>query len=198
MTTTTNIATKWYPTDNTSGIDFQKTQTISVTTAPEYPGLQANLGDLAVGNNESLWLFVMASTPVSTNNLVAIDCNFSAYNLTASLAASLKYNVGIAQFSNASVANSGDYFWALLRAGGGATVNTVASITGTAVAASGVYLYASSQQAGAVISTLTATSTTTIAGATNALLKNIYINSTVTGTTTTLDAVSLYNIAASI
>jgi hypothetical protein len=191
MTTTTNITSKWYATDNTEGSDFTKTQTISVTTAPEYPGPQAILGDIASGNNGSLWLFVQASTTVTSNNLVAIDCNFAANNLTASLAASLKYNVGIAQFS-ATLANPGDYFWAMLRSVGGAVVNNVTA------GASGVALYVSSQQAGAVVSTIAATSTATAAGATNALLKNIYINSTLTGATATVDVTILYGIVTSI
>jgi Zn-dependent M16 (insulinase) family peptidase len=189
MTTTTNIISKWYATDNTEGSDFTKLQTISVTTAPEYPGAQAMLGDIASGNNGSQWIFVQASTTVTTNNLVAIDCNFAANNLTASLAASLKYNVGIAQFS-ATLANPGDYFWAMLRSVGGAVVNNVTA------GASGVALYVSSQQAGAVVSTIAATSTATAAGATNALLKNI--NSTLTGATATVDITIQYGIVTSI
>ena len=191
MTTTTNITSKWFATDNTSGADFTKTQTIAVTTAPELPGPSNALGDVAVGNNGSEWLFVQASTTVTANNLVAIDCNFAANNLTASLAASLKYNVGIAQFSS-TLASPGDYFWAMLRSTGGAVVNNVT------VGASGVALYVSSQQAGAVVSTIAATSTATATGATNALLKNIYINSTLTGATATVDITVQYGIVTSI
>jgi hypothetical protein len=182
MTTTTNIVTKWFPTDNHSGADLSKVEVISVTTAPEYPAAPAKLGDMVVGINGSKWIFVKASATVTANNMVAIDCNFSAYNLSASLAASLKYNVGIAQFS-ATLANTGEYFWALLTCAGGAVVNFVTA------AASGTQLYISSQQDGAVVSTQAATSTATAAGATNALLKNIYINSTITGTTVTCDVV---------
>jgi hypothetical protein len=191
MTTTTNITSKWFATDNTEGSDFTKIQSISVTTAPEYPGPQANIGDIASGNNGSEWLFVQASSTVTANNLVAIDCNFAANNLTASLAASLKYNVGIAQFS-ATSAQAGDYFWAMLRSTGGAVVNNVTA------GASGVALYVSSQQPGSVVSTIAATSTATATGATNALLKNIYINSTLTGATATVDVTILYGIVTSI
>jgi hypothetical protein len=89
---------------------------------------------MVVGINGSKWIFVKASATVTANNMVAIDCNFSAYNLSASLAASLKYNVGIAQFS-ATLANTGEYFWALLTCAGGAVVNFVTA------AASGTQLY---------------------------------------------------------
>jgi hypothetical protein len=198
MATTTNITTKWYATDNTSGSDFTKNQQISVTTAPEYPGPQANLGDLEVGNNGSLWLFVQASNgAITAGNVVAIDCNFAAYNMTASLAASLKYNAGIA-ILNASLAsvNTGDYFWACLRAAGGAVVNILATGTGAgATGAPGTALYISSAQPGAVVSSLNAIGSV---NSTNVMLRNIYLNSVVTGTTTTVDCVSMYNIAASV
>ena len=196
MTATTNVTTKWYATDNTAGSDLTKNQAISVTTAPEYPGPQANLGDMEIGNNGSQWLFVQASNgAITAGNVVAIDCNFSSYNMTASLAASLKYNVGIAVL-NASLAsvNTGDYFWACLRAAGGIVVNVLATATGNS-AAPGSLLYISSAQPGAVVSSLNAIGSV---NSTNAMLKNIYLNSTITGTTTTVDCSILYNIVATL
>jgi hypothetical protein len=193
VTTTTNITTKWFATDNTSGSDFTKNQQISVTTAPEYPGPQASLGDTEVGNNGSLWMFVQASNgAITAGNVVAIDCNFAAYNLTASLAASLKYNVGVAVL-NASLAsvNTGDYFWACLRAAGGVAVNVVTTATGLS-ALSGTQLWIAAAQPGAVMSTQTVATGSVV----NGMLKNIYLNSTLTGTTTTVDCAILYNIVA--
>jgi hypothetical protein len=193
VTTTTNITSKWYATDNTAGADLAGVpQTISVTTAPEYPAPKANLGDLAVGNNGSLWLYVQASTTVTANNLVGIDVNFAANNLTASMAASLKYTVGVAAMS-ATLANSGDYFWACTRALGGLVLNVLTTATGNA-ALSGTALYVAVNQPGAVMSTALAVT----ASATNGLLKNIYLNSTVTGTTVTVDAVMPYCVVTSI
>jgi hypothetical protein len=85
MTTTTNLTTKWYTMDNKEGVDLNFPQTISVTTNPEIPTGRLALGETVLGNNGSRWLFVQASTTVTANNLVAIDVNFAANDLTASL-----------------------------------------------------------------------------------------------------------------
>jgi hypothetical protein len=180
MTTTTNLTTKWFTVDNKEGVDFNFPQPISVTTAPEIPTARIGLGEIVHGNNGSRWLFVQASSTVTANNLVAIDVNFAANNLTSVLAASLKYTIGIAEFQ-ATVANTGDYFWACLEARGGAAVNV---INGQAL--SGTQLYVSSTQAGAVTTSVSA-----------AAVHGLYINSTIVGATTTVDVVTVEPITTS-
>lgn len=174
MATTTNIVQVWYPESGKEGVDLNNPQTVSATLDPSVPAPRAKLGDIVKGNNGSEWVFVQASTTVTVNNLVAIDVNFAANNLTATLAASLKYAVGMALFSGATVANALDYFWACRNAIGGAALN----FTGTAAA--GSQLYVSSTQAGAITSAVSA----------NRLI-GLYANSTITGATTTVDVVAL-------
>jgi hypothetical protein len=180
MATTTNLTTRWYTMDNKDGVDLNVPQPISATTAPEIPTARLALGETVLGNNGSRWIFVVASSTVTANNLVAIDVNFSANNMTQTLAASLKYTTGIAQFTT-SVANTGDYFWAMLESRGGAAVNVI-----TSQALSGTVLYLSSTQPGSVTSSVSL-----------AVVHGLYINSTLTGTTATADVVTVEPITAS-
>jgi hypothetical protein len=160
--------------DNKEGVDLNVPQTISVTTAPEIPTARVTVGEIVQGNNGSRWIFVKASTTVTANNLVAIDVNFAANDLTSTLAASLKYTIGIAQFT-ATLVNTNDYFWACLEAKGGAAVNVINGGT-----LSGTQLYISSTQAGAVTTSVSA-----------AILHGMYVNTTITGATTTCDVVTV-------
>lgn len=173
MATTTNICTTWYTEVPKEGVNLNGTETIA-TTALDVPAPRAKLGDIVQGNNASEWVFVQASTTVTANNLVAIDVNFACNNLTATLAASLKYAVGMALFSQATVANAGDYFWAALQALGGAALNFVGT------AASSSQLYVSSTQPGGITSAVSA----------NRII-GLYANSTITGATTTTDVVAI-------
>lgn len=153
------IRTSWYTMNNKLGVNLDNVVT-SVTltnnpTQPEYPGPPHNLGDRVHGNNGSEWMLVQAGATVSAFNFLAIGGqSFSAQNITTALWVSGIYTFGIAQFQprggvtsgNASggVANTGDFFWALIKANGGARVNITASATMTPGAA----LYISGSQAG--------------------------------------------------
>lgn len=137
------IRTTWYTMDNKAGVNLNAVVTsVTVTnnpTQPEYPGLPHNLGDRVQGNNGSEWVFVVASATVTAFNTIAIGSGFGAVNLTTALPASNLYAYGFAQFQpangvtqgNASggVANTGDGFWALMKADSGIKVNVNASVT---------------------------------------------------------------------
>lgn len=178
MATTTNIVTNvgpgWVAIDNREGVDLNNPQTISTTSNPDVPGPFMALGSRVQGKNNSEWVWVLASTTVSQNSLVAIDVNFSANPLTTTLASSNVYTYGICQIGTQQATNCqpGDYFWALLRASGGATVNV------SATAAKGVQMYIASAQAGAMTSTASGTA-----------LKNIWVNTALSSATAYVDVV---------
>jgi hypothetical protein len=178
MATTTNVVTNvgagWFTLDTKEGVDLNNPQTISTTANPEIPAPRAALGTRVQGNNNSEWVFVQASTTVSQNSLVAIDVNFAANPLTTTLASSLVYTYGICQIGTMQATNCqpNDYFWALLRASGGATINV------SATAARGVQLYVATAQAGAVTSTASGTA-----------VKNLYINTSLVSTSLFVDCV---------
>lgn len=131
-----NVITRWYATEAQAGDDLNNTQTISVTTNPETPGPWQAPGNIVEGNSSSTWMFVKASTTVTSGNVIMIDANYNANNLTSTIAASMvSFTVGIAQFNgeflqtSASQRNAqpGDYFWSALSAQGGLQVNTVST-----------------------------------------------------------------------
>ena len=173
MTTATNIVTLWYSESNKEGCDLNFPQTINILTNPEFPATWIRLGEVVKGNNDSEWVRVVASTTVSANNVVAIDVNFSANNLTTTIASSLVYTYGIAEFQ-ASLAAPGDYFWALKKASGGAIVNV------SATAARGVLMYIAAAVATGGVLTTTASGT---------VLRNIYVNTSLVGVTAAVDVV---------
>ena len=189
MTTAQNLNTNWFCTDNELGAALSITETISVTTAPETPAARQQLGDRVQGNNNSVWIFVQASTTVTAGNLVAIDVNFKANNMTGAFASSLRYTSGIAQFGGSTILSSLtqqtaqplDFFWAALQ-GAGLCVNCVTS------AAAGVQLYVSGT-AGSVMST--ASSTNPILG----LIANTAF--TASGSNTVTDMIAVEPIRAS-
>jgi len=133
------INTNWKCTDNKLGANFNKV--ISVNTdqdeadfTPEYPSTPLALGERAHGDGGSEWIFVQASTTVSQYMAVVIDANFKANNLTSALIASNVYAIGLAQFSDVTCANAGEYFWALLKANGGGAAANVSPSAGRGVA----------------------------------------------------------------
>ena len=178
MPITTNTGAGWVSTDNKSGIDLNNPNPAvyvsSSNTNVSEPGPRQALGSRVQGINNSEWVQVIASTTVSQNSMVAIDASFNANPLTTTLASSLVYSYGICQIGTQQATNCqpGDYFWALLRASGGATLNVVTT------AAKGVQLYIASSQAGALSSTASGTA-----------VKNIYVNTTLSGSSTFVDVV---------
>ena len=153
------INTNWYTMDNKVGVDLNNVITsVDSTTAPnpDVPAAPHNLGDRVQGNDGSEWLFVRASATVSAFNVIAVNSNFRAINMTTALMASNLYHPAIAQFQprggvtygNASggVANTDDFFWALVKCAQNARVNIAVSAT----VAPGAALYISGASPGHV------------------------------------------------
>jgi hypothetical protein len=174
------IITNFYSVDNQIAVDFNNPQTISVTTNPEIPAPRSVLGDICQGIGGSQWIFVKASTTVTALNVVYIDEAFNANNCNLSTAngTSLQKTIGLAEFQ-VSVANAGDYFWAMLAGRGGALVN----VQGTAAA--GAQLYISASTPGAV-------TTAVSSSATNGLLTNAVINSSLLSATAACELIFAY------
>jgi hypothetical protein len=156
----------WFPMDNkVPGVALQSTQTvvnsqgsgatalsaITGTTGYELPASGMNLGEHIQGNNNSLWLFVKASTTVTAGNAVIWDSGFNANNATVTLAVTGK-GVGIAQFYTTGLgassiqstlqvatAQPGDFFW-IATQGQGLIVN----LSATTSVGNGLYLVAGS------------------------------------------------------
>src|SRR5215472_7045961 len=143
----------WFPLDPKAGANFQQTITVvnsqgsgatalsAITgqTGYELPAAPFALGERQQGNNNSLWVFVKASTTVTAGNVVVIDEQYNANNMTLTLATSLRFGIGIAQFFNPGLgsgsiqstanqftAQPGDFFWAAEQ-GQGLSVNIVAT-----------------------------------------------------------------------
>lgn len=149
----------WYTMDNKAGVDLNSVVTsVDSTTAPNpaVPAPPHNPGDRVQGNDGSEWLFVRASATVSAFNMVAINRDLRAINLTTALIASNLYAFGIAEFqtlggvtsgnANGGVANTDDYFWALIKVAMNARVNCTVSAT----VALGAALYLSGSTPGYV------------------------------------------------
>jgi hypothetical protein len=143
------IVTNWYTMDGKEGVDLNNVQTsITITTDPSVPGPRAKLGDRVQGNNGSEWMFVIAGVTVTAFNLVAITPGFSAQALTSAIVVSNAYTYGVAEFqpfqgasvgaASGGVANTGDYFWALIKANAGIRINA----TGTMRPGADLYLSA--------------------------------------------------------
>ena len=175
-----NIITNFYSVDNQIAVDMNNPQTISVTTNPEIPGARSALGDICQGIGGSQWVFVKASTTVTALNVVMIDESFNANNcnLTQATGTSLQKTLGLAEFQ-VSNAQPGDYFWAMLAGRGGALVNVQST------AASGAQLYISASVPGSVTTTVNST-------ATNAVLSNSAIVTSLVSTTAALEIVFAY------
>jgi hypothetical protein len=174
------IITNFYTVDNQIGANLNQPQTISVTTNPEIPGPNSVLGDICQGIGGSQWVFVKASTTVTALNVVKIDESFNANNCdwsTANGVSNMK-TLGLAEFQ-ASVANAGDYFWAMVAGRGGALVNVLST------AAAQATLYISSSAPGVVTTTVNST-------ATNAVLTNAALPTALASTTAALEIVFAY------
>lgn len=153
------INTSWYTMDNKVGVDLNNVVTsVDSTSAPnpDVPAPPHNLGDRVQGNDGSEWLFVRASATVSAFNVVAINRDFRAINMTTALMASNLYHPGIAEFqtrggvtsgnANGGVANTDDFFWAMVKCAMNARVNCTVSAT----VALGAALYISGSTPGYV------------------------------------------------
>jgi hypothetical protein len=152
----------WFPMDNkVPGPGLQQRQTVvnsqgstatalsAITgqTGYELPAATAALGDRVQGNNNSVWVFVKASTTVTAGNAIVWDEAFNANNATTTLAV-INKAIGIAQFYSLGngpggiqstlqqdAAQPGDYFWAAVQGQG-----LVANITATVAANSALFL----------------------------------------------------------
>lgn len=170
------LYSNWYATDPKIGDDLQYITPFYATASyPDYPyggGNPANrLGEPVMGIGGSEWMFVQASSTVTALNVVAIDNTFKANNLTSALAASQVYSYGIAHFkstlADGGSSGNGDFFWALMLARGGFSVQIIPSAT------RGVQLYISTT-AGALTASASGTQVqniviVTAAGTSNAV-----------------------------
>ena len=156
----------WFPMDNkVPGVNLQQTQTVvnsqgstatalsAITgqTGYELPASGAVLGDHIQGNNNTLWIFLKATTTVTAGNAVFWTSGFTAFNATVTLAVTAG-GVGIAQFYTTGngpgsiqstlqqgTAQPGDFFWAATQ-GAGLVVN----LTATTSVSNALYLVAGS------------------------------------------------------
>jgi hypothetical protein len=174
------IITNFYTVDNQIGADLNNPQTISVTTAPEIPAPRSALGDICQGIGGSQWVFVKASTTITALNVVKIDESFNANNCDWSTANGVTNSktLGLAEFQ-VSVANAGDYFWAMVAGRGGALVNVLST------AAAQATLYISSSSPGSI-------TTTVASSATNAQITNAALPTALASATAALELVFAY------
>lgn len=122
------VITNWYTMDNKSGVDLNYVQSsVTTTNDPSVPGPRAKLGDRVQGNNGSEWIFCIASATVTQYNCVAIGTGYAATNINSTIVASMLSFYGFAQFQS-TVANTGDYFWALLKADNGVGLRASPSV----------------------------------------------------------------------
>ena len=118
----------WYTMDNKEGVDLNFVQSsVTITNDPSVPGPRAKLGDRVQGNLGSEWVFCIASATITAYNCVAIGTSYAATNINSTIVASMMAFYGFAQFES-SVANTGDYFWALLKADSGVALRASPSV----------------------------------------------------------------------
>lgn len=142
------ILTNWQCLDNHLGINLNLVVSVggaavSVGASGDvlaYPvtTFTPKLGDCAKGSNNSEWMYVQAGTTVTAFNMLAISPGFSAQNWTAALALSNAYSYGVAEFQTVNgvsvgaatggVANTSEFFWALMRANAGVRVNATGTL----------------------------------------------------------------------
>ncbi len=142
------IVTNWYTVDNKAGVNLNTVTSVgggavSVGASGDilsYPSTfqTPKLGDIVWGVNGSQWVFVQAGTTVTAFNACAISPGFSAQNWTAALATSNAYSYGVAEFqpvngvsvgnATGGVANTGDFFWALVKANAGVRINATGTL----------------------------------------------------------------------
>lgn len=125
------VTTNWYSMDK-EGVDLNYVQSsVTTTNDPSIPGPRAKLGDRVQGINASEWVFCIASATVTQYNCIAINNSYAATNINSALIASNVYFYGFAQFQS-TVANTGDYFWALLKADSGVALRASPSFQANA------------------------------------------------------------------
>jgi len=126
------VRTQWFPMDGKIGVDLNTPISVDASALPEVPMQPINLGERVQGNNASEWAYVQASATVTAFNVVAIDRNLQARNITTAILASGIYAFGIAEFQTGQtsagtaplgVANASQFFYALMKVIGGAKVN---------------------------------------------------------------------------
>lgn len=140
------IVTNWICLSNKAGINLNIVTSTGVPSVGAsgdvlaYPSTteQPKLGDTVKGTNNSEWMYVQAGVTVTAFNECAISPGFSAQNLTAALIVSNAYSYGVAEFqpvnnvsvgnANGGVANTGDFFWALIRANAGVRINATGTL----------------------------------------------------------------------
>ena len=126
------VVTNWYTMDGKEGVDLNYVQSsVTITNDPSVPAPRAKLGDRVQGNLGSEWVFCIASATITANNCIAINNSYAATNINSALVVSNVYFYGFAQF-NSTVANTGDYFWALLKADSGVGLRASPSIQANA------------------------------------------------------------------
>jgi hypothetical protein len=176
------IITNFYSVDNQIAADLNNPQTSSTST-PDVPGPRNVAGDICQGIGGSQWVFVKASTTVTAFNVVEIDEAFNANNVnfsdvTLGSVITLQKTLALAEFQ-VSVANAGDYFWAMLAGRGGALVNVQST------AAANTQLYISSSVPGSLTTTVGST-------VTNAIIYNCAVNSSLLSTTAAVELIFAY------
>ncbi len=176
------IITNFYSVDNQIAVDLNNPQTISVTTNPEIPGPRSVPGDICQGIGGSEWVFVKASTTVTALNLVMIDEAFNANNAVQIVGSLVSHTFALAEFQ-VSAAQPGDYFWAAVQGRGGMLANVQST------AAAGLTLYLSSSTPGALTTTVTSS-------ASNTLVKNAYVVSSLLSTTAAVEVIFSFMIAS--
>lgn len=157
------VITQWYTEDGKLGVDlnYPNTSVDSSSSAnPSVPGPNAKIGDKVDGNAGSEWMFVLASATVTAAMIVGIDKTGRCQDLTSAMIVSNVYTYGIAQFQ-ATLANAGEYFWALLKANYG--VKLIAD-TSSSVGGIGCALYIGGSQPGTVMVTAVTNRLNGIAG----------------------------------
>jgi hypothetical protein len=173
MAVSAKVITNWYVTEPVIGAALNLDQPISVTTAPETPAPWTELGKTVLGNSGSVWMFVQASTTVTSGNVVAIDANYQANDASTVIVSSIACVIGVAQFAanllqstlTQQTAQPGDYFWACLQAASGLQINCA---VGSCLR--GTQLYISSATPGSVTTSVSASA-----------LQGIFANTTYPG-----------------
>lgn len=195
----------WYAEDPRIGMGLNFTVTAwtsaSQSVVPELPGPGAALGDTCNGQNNSKWIFVQASSTITCGNVIYVNKSYKANNLLGNPSLGTAFGatqalsditIAFAQFTNGSptniktssaqvVANTNDYFWALLEADAGIWVNSV----NTSIKSGANAVYQSQGQLGAISTTA---DTTTTVSATN--LINLYVNTSLDPTTSVASQVA--------
>lgn len=107
------------------GCDLNNVFTVSSSTGDDsgYDNPPHAPGDLVLGVNGQLWMYVLAATAINQYDVLCIDKGGSASQATNALASTGEYRPGFAQIAIANAA----YAWVAL--GGSVMINTASSMT---------------------------------------------------------------------